>query len=885
MAYTIWSQDIFTKGEISPLMYARVSVSPYYNGLKTAKNVITFPQGAAGKRFGTFYRATIPTVTDASQIYFSSMQYLNECVYLIVLIPNEVLIYLEGNLIYTVTGTPVGANELRLIDHTVLDNIFRVTTGVTAPQDITRSADASLQITNFDTVNNIFTITAPSFPVVYNAGSIYPVRFSFTPGGGNSLFTSNPQVLSNKTYFLYFLTPTTAQIYNTATDAFAQINSFLILGAGVGNQYITILNTWAMNPTVFINTPTYDFSGGIPYQQISQGVTFTASAMTGTAINITVVPGSSGYTFTANLLGGLYIGSGGVGRILSVTSTTIIVVNSIVSFTTTSAVLGSTVVVTEPAWSDLRGWPRVCSSFQNRAFFANTDLLPNGLWGSVINDYDDFDDSEDADTNAISWYPTSDDINFIRFIVPYRSLTIHTNSGVFSTPLSVETAITPTNFSLTIQDSTPAEAVQPRGIDNQIVILSGNDAHSLLWDGFNNAYQSNIISVANEQLIRDPVDEAAFVDLTRAGSRYMLIVNADGTLAIYQTLISEDVQGFTPAVLEQTFGNAYFRWVATSYDGRGWFVTEREIAILGATYEVTSFTQFTLGVGEAFQFLNDTPFYLLDGNPLSLLANDFVIPPGITPVEFPAIGILPNSVPQIQFNTLYWAVPTDDLDFMLYTSYEDAVLGVYPIQFFSTGINAEVQPYVTTTEFFIEELSFDAKVDCAIEYNGIATSTFPNVPQFNAQNVKIQGKTVITQPNGFGFDYMGLNNEVQTIAHGQPVPVVEAQIGFPINVEIEPLPLSIFQGSTKQANLLTPKHIREVSLMVNDSIGGLVNGVPIAVDNFNEVQIGNPPIPSNGVFEYGIMAGWDDYKQIGLRITHNEPFDFKLIGLFYRVEI
>ena len=55
MTHQLWSQDVFTKGEISPLMYARVSVSPYYNGLKTATNVITFPQGAAGKRFGTIF--------------------------------------------------------------------------------------------------------------------------------------------------------------------------------------------------------------------------------------------------------------------------------------------------------------------------------------------------------------------------------------------------------------------------------------------------------------------------------------------------------------------------------------------------------------------------------------------------------------------------------------------------------------------------------------------------------------------------------------------------------------------------------------------------------------------------------------------------------------
>jgi hypothetical protein len=873
MAQLIWSQDVFTKGEISPLMYARVSVAPYYNGLKTATNVITFPQGAAGKRFGTFYQNTIQGVTDANQIYFQSMQYLNECVYLIVFIPGFVNIYLEGNLVQQIANSPIGANLIRLLDHTVLDNIFRVTCGLIPPQDVTRSPDSSDTITAFDTVGNTITLTTG-----YTAGYIYPVRFSFTPGGINSLFTSNPQVLSNKTYFLYMVTSTVAQIYYSAPQAKAQINPFQILSAGVGAQQATILNTWSIAQSSIVTYPVFDFTGGRTWQKS----TFTVSVLTGNAINLTFSAGGGDtFTFTSAYIGGVFFApDGGRGRILSITSPTVAVIASITSFSQTTPYLGSmNLSVTTPAWSNAAGWPRVCSSFQNRAFFSNTDLLPNGLWGSVVNDYDNFDDSQVDSDNAISWYPTSDDINFIRFIVPYRSLTIHTNSGVFSTPLSVEIAITPLNFSLTIQDSTPAEAVQPRGIDNQIVILSGNDAHSLLWDGFNNAYQSNIISVANEHLIRDPVDEAAFVDLTRAGSRYMLIVNADGSLAIYQTLISEDVQGFTPAYLEQTYGNAYFRWVATSYDGRGWFVTEREIAVLGSPIPITNYTQFTLGTGVSFELFNNSDFNLLNGDNLDFLQNENVFPKGVTPFEFTS-GTLPLSNPQVMLNTWYWAVPTDTFDFMVYTSAEDAEFNLNPIEFFNAGTNANITAWVLETQFFIEELSFEAKVDCAYEYmgRGASTAIFPNLPRFNAQDVKING-------DGYGFDYIGMNDTVETIAHGQLVPVSFAQIGFPINVTIEPLPLSIFQGSPKQSNLQTPKHIRDVTLMLADTIGGLVNGIPIALQNFADVPIGSPPVPVNGEFEYGIMAGWDDYKKIGLTITHNEPFDFKLIGLFYKVDV
>ena len=240
MAHALWSQDIFSKGEITPLMYARVSVTPYYNGLKKASNVITYPQGAAGKRFGTILTAQIPTVTASNQIYFESMQYLNECVYLILIIPNQILIYLEGVLVQTVTGSPIGANLIPLIDHTVLDNIFRVTTGSIAPQDITRSADGSgtpNTITGFNTMTNVITMTTTT---TYTSGLILPVRFSFESGGSNALFTSTPQILLNRTYFLYFLSATTAQIYYDEAQARVRNIALHLIPGLLIQLYLTI---------------------------------------------------------------------------------------------------------------------------------------------------------------------------------------------------------------------------------------------------------------------------------------------------------------------------------------------------------------------------------------------------------------------------------------------------------------------------------------------------------------------------------------------------------------------------------------------------------------------------------------------------------------------
>jgi hypothetical protein len=859
MAQVLWSQDIFTKGEISPLMYARVSVAPYYNGLKRAKNVIGFPQGAAGKRFGTIFRNIIPGVTDASQIFFATMQYLNECVYLILFLPGQINIYLEGTLAAIVTGSPILANAIRLIDHTILDDIFRVTTGVLPPQDLTRTYDAAVVLSNFNTTTNIVTMTSS----LYITGQVLPARFNVVPNMGNVLFGTNPQIFNNKTYFIYFLSPTTFQIYLTPQNAISQTNPFSILNAGTGIQYLYIANTWSIAQTPITTYPVFDFN----QNYLKSSITFTPSATTGNAVILT--------TNTPSLIsnqnfGGTFSGNGGLGRIVGVNPGANFVLAMTLPFISTEPILGSTAQLTEPAWSSAnpvtgttgRGWPSVCSSFQNRAFFANTDLLPNGLWGSVTNDYNSFDDSRSLDDNAISWYPTSDDINFIRFIVPYRSLTIHTNSGVFSTPLSVETAITPSNFSLTLQDSTPAESVQPRGIDNQIVILSGNDAHSLLWDGFNNAYQSSIISIANEHLIDDPVDEAAFVDLTRAGSRYMLIVNSDGSLAIYQTLISEEVQGFTPAYLEQPYGNAYFRWVATSFDGRGWFVTERQIPTGTSTVALSSYTPTPPVTGTN---IFTAPSH---GMPLGQ----------VTAIMFSTSGTLLTTNPQVQINKWYWAIPIDANTFYVYQTISDSKAVINQVIANLIPINNSIITAPLVTQFFIEELNFKSKVDCANFYINLNSSTLPNAINFTAQSVKING-------DGYGFDGVGANGVVPVLAHGIPTIVNNVQVGFPINIDIKPLQLSIFQGATKQSNLLTPKHIRDVQFMFNDTVGGEVNGIPISMQKFDEIQIGQPPMPYNGIFEYGIMQGWDDFKDIGITITHNEPFDFKLIGIFYKVDV
>lgn len=843
MAHILWSQDFFAKGELSPLMYSRVTLQAYYQGLKRAKNVICFPQGSAGKRFGTVFQTQVLSTNNYQQVYFKSFQYLNECCYLVIVRAGAVDVYLEGERV-AVVSSPITGDEVQLIDHTILENRFRVTTGIYPPKDLRRGPNTPAAISAFTATT--LTLGAPGG----TAGQFFPARFTAV-----TLPVTVPQIHANKTYFIRFTDTTNFKIFTSAEEAAADINSYAISSAGT-TAFLVVQNTWTFTNVVFSALPQFDFTGGYDTSA------FTPAAVTG--YNIVITRTSGTFNFTSNYVGGSIRGNGGIGRIISTNGTNTANVNIVQNFDSTAAIPGTEILITENAWSDARGWPRKCSSFQNRAFFANSDTLSNGLWGSYTNAFDDFDDLlETDDDSAISWFPTSDTVNYIQFIVPYRSLTVHTNTGVYSTPLSIETAITPNNFSLSLQDSTPADSVQPQGIDNQIIVLSGNDAHSLLWDGFNNAYTSNIISVANEQLIRTPTDEAPYTDRIRAGSRYMFIVNADGTLAIYQSLIGENVSGFTEAELEQSYGNAYFRWVTSNFDGRAWFITERQVSNTVGPFNITAFTADTL--------TNDTYIFPTDS---------------ATAMRFSG-GTMPTSTPQVEVNTIYWAVGTGTImQFKLYTNQIDAAAGDNPILFTNDGTSATIGVYPLQTLLFIEQLSFDSEMDCAGFYptatTSGATSAITGQPRFNGQEVLMQG-------DGFGFETVGVNDTINFEAHGVAREVVDAQYGFPINVEITPLPISLsMTGNPKSSNLVDTKHLRFATFLFADTIGGTITQdnltFPIAMQALKQANPGEPPVPLTGSFEISVFGAWDDFKKSSFTINHTEPFGMKLTGIFYKVD-
>ena len=52
-------QSAFSKGEIAPALYARVTTVAYRNALRTARNVVVHVSGGVGSRPGSKFRAPV----------------------------------------------------------------------------------------------------------------------------------------------------------------------------------------------------------------------------------------------------------------------------------------------------------------------------------------------------------------------------------------------------------------------------------------------------------------------------------------------------------------------------------------------------------------------------------------------------------------------------------------------------------------------------------------------------------------------------------------------------------------------------------------------------------------------------------------------------------
>ena len=142
--------------------------------------------------------------------------------------------------------------------------------------------------------------------------------------------------------------------------------------------------------------------------------------------------------------------------------------------------------------------------------------------------------------------------------------------------------------------------IQPIFLDNQIIFVDkAFNVINMIWEITQSAFVTNNISVPSSGLIRGVTDMAAYAQPVATDGFYALFVNVDGTMAVYQTLLEQNVRGWalmnTKTVQATDLNNngqdidSSFVRIGTAGD-RCWMLVARQIPTASAPMAVAGFS-------------------------------------------------------------------------------------------------------------------------------------------------------------------------------------------------------------------------------------------------------------------------------------------------------
>ncbi len=204
--------------------------------------------------------------------------------------------------------------------------------------------------------------------------------------------------------------------------------------------------------------------------------------------------------------------------------------------------------IEEPVWSASRGYPACGTFFQGRLYMANTTNLPNTIWGSIVNNENDFQNwiPEFAD-NGIEVTAGGGLMSNIHRLHSGQHLIGLADNGEFYIPSSKQQPITPTNVSLVRNSSYGSVNLPTFEIDGAVVFMRSG-GKSLIESKFNFAdgsYINKDLSLLSSHLLNEPKAISYRKQTNTDEADYVLIVNGDGTLSVLCTLRIQEVTAWT----------------------------------------------------------------------------------------------------------------------------------------------------------------------------------------------------------------------------------------------------------------------------------------------------------------------------------------------------
>jgi len=277
--------------------------------------------------------------------------------------------------------------------------------------------------------------------------------------------------------------------------------------------------------------------------------------------------------------------------------------------------------------SDTRGWPQCGTFHEGRLWLGGLKSLPSTGIASTVTSFFDLDDTvADADHGFV-WTLDADDVAEIFQIYSARHLLIYTSSGEYYV-LPETDAITVENvvFKRTSEHGALGPGVRIMSVAGAVLFVQRNGAtvREQIFTDLEQTYTAEDIALLSSHLLSDPVETALLRATGPEQGDLAIIVNGDGTLAVLQTLRSQQIVAW---LLWQTAGT----FLAAGADDDDLHVlVEREIdGVTVRFYEQFDFDALLDASVKKTSGLPDneiTGLDHLDGEASRVVADDIVLP-------------------------------------------------------------------------------------------------------------------------------------------------------------------------------------------------------------------------------------------------------------------
>jgi hypothetical protein len=584
-------QNRFSQGELDPKMLGRSDLDQYFSAAQTMQNVISMPQGGFKRRGGlehidemlrvlTFVSS--PTITLSNG---GTSGNINDRTYSTTSVTTNNISTTNP---YVVAQYDLGSAQDIAVVH--LQGLKLTVSGTSSEFYIQCSNNAS----TWTTMGTALTLTTTekhySRRVEANYRYVRLVRIGatdlstnkvsirdmnvYTQAANSALRLVNFEFNSDQSYMLCF-TDRNIAIYrdgvfqvdvpatNITSSMLADINwaqsadTLIIFHEDINPQIVQRQGAddyWSVSDLSFDYIPYHAFTETVQTGAAAGFGTLTPAATSGT----TTLTVSSG-TFTAASIGQYCEGNGGVARILSLKSATVVNVYIEIPFYNTDAIPAvdwEYVTGYEPAWSVSRGWPISGTFHSGRLWIGGSKSRPTTIWGSRVGIFYDFALGSQLDDDGIEATLDTDQLNRITNIYSGRNLMVFTTGAEFIIPSSLNEPITPGNISTLRQTRVGSQrGLRVTDIEGGVFYIQngGQSVQEFIFIDTEQAYGNNLISLLSGHLVKDPLDFCVRRATSLDDGALMAIVREGGLAAIATIQRSQGIGAFTSQTTDGEF--------------------------------------------------------------------------------------------------------------------------------------------------------------------------------------------------------------------------------------------------------------------------------------------------------------------------------------------